>query len=153
MNIRSQFIPIPLILQLSPLWDQPTFGPHSALHPTMAGDKTDHFYPEKQPLHKAQCSLKMLKMFVKISLWRRHAMPIFLEILNPEGHLNCITGSKVTAILLNWWILPIGGASAMKGLGLQPAQRACLIGWCTSSLVSPSCVRVLCRLCLISVCS
>ena len=37
---------------------------------------------------------------------------IFFEILNPEGHPNCITGSKATAILLNWWILPIGGASS-----------------------------------------
>ena len=31
---------------------------------------------------------------------------IFKEILNPEGHPNCITDSKVTAILLNGWILP-----------------------------------------------
>ena len=29
-------------------------------------------------------------------------------------------------ILLNWWILPIGGASAGKGLRLQPVQQACL---------------------------
>ena len=29
------------------------------------------------------------------------------------------------AILLNGWILPIGGASAAKGLRLQPAQLAC----------------------------
>ena len=47
------------------------------------------------------------------------------EILNLEGHLNCITGSKVTAILLNGWILPIGEASAVKILRLQPAQQAC----------------------------
>ena len=32
----------------------------------------------------------------------------FFEILNPEGHQNCITGSRVTAILLNGWIFPIG---------------------------------------------
>ena len=37
---------------------------------------------------------------------------VFKEILNPKGHLNRITGSKVTAILLNGWILPIGGASS-----------------------------------------
>ena len=37
---------------------------------------------------------------------------IFKEILNPEGYPNCITGSTVTAILLNGWILPIGGASS-----------------------------------------
>ena len=29
-----------------------------------------------------------------------------------EGHSNCTTGSKVIAILLNGWILPIGGASS-----------------------------------------
>ena len=40
-------------------------------------------------------------------------------------HPNRITSSKVTAILLSWWILPIGGASAVKGLRLQPAQQAC----------------------------
>ena len=32
---------------------------------------------------------------------------ILWEILNLEGHPNRIAGSKVTAILLNWWILPI----------------------------------------------
>ena len=52
---------------------------------------------------------------------------IFREILNLEGQTNCITGSKVTEILLNGWILPIGGASAVKGLHLRPAQQACLI--------------------------
>ena len=36
----------------------------------------------------------------------------FLKILNPKEHPNSITGSKVTAILLNEWILPIGGASS-----------------------------------------
>ena len=38
---------------------------------------------------------------------------IFKEILNPRGHPNCITGSKVTAILLNGWILPVGGVTAL----------------------------------------
>ena len=46
-----------------------------------------------------------------------------LQLLNPEEHQNCITGSKVTAILQNGWILPIGGASLVKGLRLQPAQQ------------------------------
>ena len=59
---------------------------------------------------------------MKISLQRRHApmvgngalshkidyITIFLETLNLEGHQNCITGSRVTAILLNGWIFPIG---------------------------------------------
>ena len=76
---------------------------------------------------------------MKISLRRRHALmgkdgafsrkidnvTIFKEVLNRKVHPNCITGSKVTVILLNRWILPIGGASAVKGLRLQPAQQAC----------------------------
>ena len=39
-----------------------------------------------------------------------HYVTIFMEILNPEGNLNCVTDSKVTANLLNVRILPIGGA-------------------------------------------
>ena len=41
---------------------------------------------------------------------------IFQEILNLEGQPNRITGSRLTAILLNGWILPLGGASAVEGL-------------------------------------
>ena len=41
---------------------------------------------------------------------------IVYQILNRKGRQNRMTGSKVTAILLNLWILPIGGASAVKGL-------------------------------------
>ena len=52
---------------------------------------------------------------------------IFQEILSLKGYQNHITGSKVTAIFLNGWILPIGGASAVKGVHLQPAQQACFI--------------------------
>ena len=53
---------------------------------------------------------------MKISLHRRHTLTvadgaIFKEILNPEGHPDRITGSKVTAILLIGWILPIGGVA------------------------------------------
>ena len=76
---------------------------------------------------------------MKISLRRRHALmvevgafsheidyvTIFREILNLKAHPNRITGSKVTAILLSGWILPIGGASTVKGLRLLPAQQAC----------------------------
>ena len=40
----------------------------------------------------------------------------FSGIINVEGHLNCNTGSRVMAILLNWWILPLGRASAVEGL-------------------------------------
>ena len=49
----------------------------------------------------------------------------FKEILNLEGHPNRITCSKVMEILLNGWILLIGGASAVKSLRVQPAQQAC----------------------------
>ena len=63
---------------------------------------------------------------VKISLQRRHAQTvkddasshktnyinILLEILNLEDHLNHYIGSKVTAILLNGWILPTGGVAS-----------------------------------------
>ena len=34
--------------------------------------------------------------------------------LNAERHQNCISGSKVTAILLKGWVWPIGGASAVR---------------------------------------
>ena len=40
-----------------------------------------------------------------------------------EGHQNRITGSRVTAILLNGWILPVGGASAVEGLRLTGLSR------------------------------
>ena len=36
--------------------------------------------------------------------------------LNPEGHDNRISGSKVMTILLKGWSLPIGGASSVEGL-------------------------------------
>ena len=46
------------------------------------------------------------------------------NFLNPEGHQNSISGSKVTAILQKGWIWPIGEASVGEGLRLQPAQQA-----------------------------
>ena len=63
---------------------------------------------------------------VKISLRRRHAqtakmvlpailqtiLNFFSEILNLEGHLYRFIGSKVTAILLNKWILPTCGVAS-----------------------------------------
>ena len=48
--------------------------------------------------------------------------------LNPEGHQNCVTGSKVMAILLKVWILPIGGASAVEGLRSTGLPRLVYIG-------------------------
>ena len=61
---------------------------------------------------------------MKISLQRRHTLMV------EEGafsHQNCITGSRVTAILLNWWILPLGGASAVDGLRSAGLPRLVLI--------------------------
>ena len=82
---------------------------------------------------------------MKISLLRRHALmvedgafshkidyvTIFKEILNPEGHPHRTTGSRVNAILLNGWILPIGRASAVEGLQTTGIPRlvALPIGW------------------------
>ena len=43
-----------------------------------------------------------------------------------EGHSNCITGSRVTGILLNELILPIGGASSVEGLGSTGLPRIVL---------------------------
>ena len=37
-------------------------------------------------------------------------------IINLEGHQNSCIGLQVTAILLNGWILPIAGASAVEGM-------------------------------------
>ena len=48
---------------------------------------------------------------------------IFKEILNLEGHPNRIIGSEVTAILLNRWILPIGGPSVEKGVHSKTLQE------------------------------
>ena len=83
----------------------------------------------------------MNQPFPPTALRRRHAQTVrdrcfgykidcvivIKNFLNPEGHQNPITGSKVTAILLKGWILPIGGASAREGLRLQPAQQACYV--------------------------
>ena len=76
---------------------------------------------------------------MKISLRRRHAQTvkngasshktkyinILLEIINLEGHQNCCIGSKVTAILLNGWILPTGGVAS---------GRVCPAAWAAGLL-------------------
>ena len=36
---------------------------------------------------------------------------VIMNFLNPEGHQNPISGSKLTAILLKGWILTFGGVS------------------------------------------
>ena len=45
------------------------------------------------------------------------------NFLNPEGHQNPYSGSKVMAILLKGWIWPIGGASAGEGLPCSLRSR------------------------------
>ena len=54
---------------------------------------------------------------------------VIKKFLNPEGHQNPVSGLKVTAILLKWRILPIGGASAVEGLRSMGLPR--LINRCT----------------------
>ena len=49
---------------------------------------------------------------------------VIKTFLNPEGHQNCISGSKVTAILLKEWIFAYwwsfsGGGSAINGATLS----------------------------------
>ena len=64
--------------------------------------------------------------FPPTALRRRHAQTVgdssssytidyvivIKTFLNPEGHQNPISGSKVTVILLKGWILPIGGVAS-----------------------------------------
>ena len=51
----------------------------------------------------------------------------FFEFVNFKGQLNCTDGSKVTAVLLNGWILPIGGALAVEGLQSTRLPRLVLM--------------------------
>ena len=62
-------------------------------------------------------------------------------ILNLKGHPNRITGSKVTAILMNGRILPNGEATAVEGLRSPGLPRLVLIGF-TLFLVSSSSVAI-----------
>ena len=41
---------------------------------------------------------------------------VFSNSLNHKGHQNRIHGSRVKGILLNAWILPLCGATAVEGL-------------------------------------
>ena len=51
------------------------------------------------------------------SMYKIEYVILIKNFLDPEGHQNPISGSKVTVILLKGWILHIGGASAVEGLG------------------------------------
>ena len=66
-------------------------------------------------------------------------LKMYLNILNLKGHSNCITGSRLKVILLNEWILPIGGASAVEVLlstMTTPSSFFCTLGpiSCSNSL-------------------
>ena len=50
---------------------------------------------------------------------------MFYEILNLEGHPNCITCLKVTVIFTEWVDFAYWWSCIGKGLRLQPAQHAC----------------------------
>ena len=64
----------------------------------------------------------------KISLWRRPALmvedgafshkidyiKVFYKILNPNGHPNRITGSKVTVDFAHWWSFSDRGSTINK---------------------------------------
>ena len=52
---------------------------------------------------------------------------IFLEILNLKRHQNRIVGSKVTAILLNGWVFPIGGVTSGRVCACSLRSRLVLI--------------------------
>ena len=62
-----------------------------------------------------------------LSVIKKTKLPFFLEILNPDGHLNCNPGSKVTVFLLNGWIFPIGGASSGRICACSLRSRLILL--------------------------
>ncbi len=41
-----------------------------------------------------------------------HKIDFFKDILILEGHQNHITGSRITANLLNGWVLAVGGVAS-----------------------------------------
>ena len=49
----------------------------------------------------------------------------YQDILSPKKYKKCSTDSKVTAIFLNLWILPVGGV-ALGRVCTQPVEQACL---------------------------
>ena len=75
------------------------------------------------------------------------------NFLNPKGHQNCITGSKVTVILVKGVDFAYCLSCIETGLRLQPAQQACFTintkmynrsGFCRNLSVKQGCILV-CR--------
>ena len=57
----------------------------------------------------------LLRCFtVELSSYKIDYVIVIKNFLNPEGHQNRISGSKVTAVLLVGWILPIGGVASER---------------------------------------
>ena len=48
---------------------------------------------------------------------------LFSKILNLEGKQNCCIGLKVMAILLNWWILTVGGVASRRACACSLHSR------------------------------
>ena len=83
----------------------------------------------------------MSNTLVKISLRRRHALMVedgafshkidyftfIQEILNLKGHHNRIIGFKVTAILQNGWVLPMGGVASGRVCACSLCSRLVFI--------------------------
>ena len=63
---------------------------------------------------------------IKLSVLKLTMLQFVSKILNPEGYLNRITGSKVMTVWLNWWILPVGGVASRR-VCAQPVKQACFI--------------------------
>ena len=62
----------------------------------------------------------------RASSYKMDYVIVIKNFLNPEGHRNPISGSKVTTISLKGWILPICGASAGEGLPFSLCSRLVL---------------------------
>ena len=65
------------------------------------------------------------------------------EIINLEGHPNYITGSRVTAILLNGWILPM--EVAVEGLQSTRLPRLVFKLKVSHYILHVNCVKILSR--------
>ena len=77
-------------------------------HNSLINSVRNHFPPTALRRHHAQT------VEDSSSSYKIDYVIVIKTFLNPEGHPNRISGSKVTAILLKGWILPIGG-SAING--------------------------------------
>ena len=82
---------------------------------------SEHFPPTALPRRNAQ-TVRDRSLSYRIDYFI-----VIKNFLNPQGHQNTVSGTKVMAFLLKGWVLPIGGASAGEDLRLQHAQQAFFI--------------------------